>query len=349
MYGEPFDIGQHSAPGTDTRQWGSYGTVMAENGDQKSVEFTPEYGPLVMVTLHPSNIDVRCRVASQVAGNGEGEWFPFLEGDEVWVEIPQGDENSGCLITARLNNEIDAWPRQVAGMDTTTNTFGFRRLRTPYVVETASSYLVRSASTGAFFGINQEGALTFSNSDNAFLTLNADFLGLQNGDGDVLIQIDVNAGQALMEAKGTKFIVDGSSSTFNTSGTLDLATSGGLANGHAITMEQVVVLLVNYLHFLGGPSGVSTTLKGELTGVGKLFDPSDPSMTMLSSKMLAWLPAAAAPQPLTPASPGGSLVGVFGAGLIVLMQAALAAGGSPASAIDVLGFFPGFGRPGLRI
>src|ERR1019366_2087115 len=121
----------------DTRQWVSYGTVSPETPDAKSTTFTKEYGPLVNVKLHPTGIPVVCRVAHEVAGNGEGEWFPFIEGDEVIVLIPEGDETAGCVIMGRLNQEIDFWPTIVAGQDPRLNNFAFRRMRTPYIFETA--------------------------------------------------------------------------------------------------------------------------------------------------------------------------------------------------------------------
>ena len=338
----------HTAPGNDTRAWGSYGTVAREAGDQKSVIFTKEHGPLVRVVLHPSNVEVMCRVGGFIAGTGESSYFPFLEGDEVYVEIPQGDENSGCIITTRLNNEIDTWPEMIAGQDATKNNFGFWRLRTPFIIETAASFLIRAASTGAFFGIDPAGAVTLSNSDGSYLALTGDLLGISNSDVDVLMQIDVSAKQVVLEAKGTKFVLDGSSSTFNTSGTLDLATSGALANGHAVTLEQVILLLVNFLHFIGGPTGLSSKLTSDFVGPGKIFDPTDPSLSMLLTKMVAWLPLAAAPSPVTNVSPGGSLVGTFGLGLIASIQTAMQAATTPLSAIDIIGLFPGFGRPGLR-
>jgi hypothetical protein len=251
-----------SVPGIDPRQWVSFATVDQETDSQKSVEFTDEYGPLVSVTLRPSGTPARCRVAHEVAGNGEGEWFPFIGGDEVIVLVPEGDETAGCTIVGRLNQEIDAWPKQVAGMDSTANNFAFRRLRTPYVIETAASYLIRSATTGAFMGISQTGALTFSNADNAFLALGADLLGMQNADGDVLLQIDVGAKQIVLEAAGTKMVLDAAASSLYTTGTLALGTSGNQASEHATSVESVLVLLEALLTAIG------STMPGPLTGAG---------------------------------------------------------------------------------
>ena len=90
-----------SYPGIDPRIWVSYGIVDREQDDQKSVEFNGDGGPLVWVLLQPHNQLVACRVASGVAGNGEAEWHPFLEADEVIVLIPEGDTRSTPVIVGR--------------------------------------------------------------------------------------------------------------------------------------------------------------------------------------------------------------------------------------------------------
>lgn len=252
-----------SRPGQDTRQWGSYGTVEVSTPGNRSVNFDPDYGPLVSVRLQPSGVPVVCRVAGFVAGNGEGSYFPFLDGDEVWVEVPEGDETAGCVITGRLNQQIDAWPTTVAGNDATTNTFGFTRMRTPYVVETASSYLIRSAATGAFLGITAAGAVTIGNADKAFVNLGHDFLGFQTGDASVLLQLSVDSKTLKMEAAGTVLLLDAESSYLYTQGSLQLGTSGNQAAEHATSVEAVANLLAGLLLLLaeasagGGASGAA--------------------------------------------------------------------------------------------
>ena len=240
-----------AGPGTDTRHWISYATVDPETPDQKSVTFTTEYGPLVSCTLRPSAIPVVCRVAHEVAGNGEGEWTPFVAGDELLVAIPEGDETAGCVIIGRLNQEIDQWPQQVAGQDATQNTFAFRRLRTPYVFELAGAYLVRNATTGAFMTIETSGAITLANADKAFLRLAPDFIGMQNGTADVLLQIDVSHKQIVMEAAGTKAVLDAQKSSLYTGGTLELGTSGNQAADHAATVEGMVNFVNQVVTLLG--------------------------------------------------------------------------------------------------
>jgi hypothetical protein len=290
------DAGQATAgPGQDTRSWVSHGTVDNSAPGNPSVTFTPQYGPLVRVTLHPSGTPVVCRVAHAVGGNGEGEWHPFVSQDEVLVSIPEGDETAGCVIVGRLNNEIDQWPAQVAGNDSTKNNFSFRRLRTPYVVETASSYLVRSATSGAFFGISADGEVTISNADNAFLAVRPDFVGMQNGPGDVLFQIDVGAKQFVAEAAGTKFVLDADTSYLYTSGVLQLGTSGNQASEHATSIESIVVLLQAFFTALGALS------PGPLTGAG------------VAGAFVAAMNAAIESAPSLPIAPyGASLQGALG-------------------------------------
>src|SRR5690606_24717279 len=129
---------------------------------QDIVVFDEEEGePLVRVLLEPTKVPVTCRVGSMCAGNGEGEWSPFVEGDEVMVLIPEGDERSGCVIICRLNNSIDRFPMDsVAGQDPTTNSFAFQRRRTPFIQEFAGPLFLRTALSEAFISIDSAGAVT---------------------------------------------------------------------------------------------------------------------------------------------------------------------------------------------
>src|SRR5205823_839829 len=147
---------------------------------------------------------IPCRVAAHVAGNGEGEWYPFVANDEVVVMVPEGDERAGCLIVGRLNNGIDLFPSSVGGQDPTKNAFAFRRLKVPFILETASSHLMISAVTKAFVLLDKTGDITLSNADNAFLALHADMLTLQDGDALAVVQIDTKAKSISLDAQGTK-------------------------------------------------------------------------------------------------------------------------------------------------
>lgn len=234
--------GAFSRPGMDPRMWTSAGRVDADTPDARNVEFTEEYGPLVAVTLQPSGLPVRARVGSSHAGNGEGSWRPFMEGDEVQVVINEGDERN-CIITHRLNQQIDKFPTRVAGSDMTQNSCAFDRMRTPYIFETERAYLVHNAATGSYFSMDATGAVQLVNGDKAFLALTPHLIGMQTGDASCLFQIDVEKKQINIEANGAKATFDAERSTFTSSGTFEFAGLGNAANGHAATVEGVCALL----------------------------------------------------------------------------------------------------------
>lgn len=318
-------------PGIDTRTWVSYATVDKDQSEElggKAVKITKEYGPLVNVTLQPGAVPVTARVASGVAGNGEGEWFPFLEGDEVLVVLPSGS-NANAVIIARLNQELDQFPSMVAGNEVEKNNFAFKRMRTPYVVETASSYLVRSAVTGSYFGIEQNGNLTFSDSTGGFFHLGADFIGLQSGDGEMLFQLNFTDRLIRMSLEGTSlFEWSANASQGVTPGTISLSSSGNPPFANAATTQAMVLFVTQVFNALGvalnllGP----TPLTG--TGLGALFvDPafkpvilsaialSTPPLGVLTPDVLQAIDAALlgpkSAEPLTgPTTPGLGCPGI---------------------------------------
>lgn len=266
-------------PGIDPRQWCSFATVDAQDPDSGDVpvQFPPEYGPLVNCTLHPSGLRVRCRVAMQCGGNGEGEWHPFIEGDEVLVLVPEGDEAAGCTIVGRLSNEIDQWPAVVAGQDATKNNFGFRRVRTPYIFETSDSWMVRSAATGANVVVQADGAVLLTNADKAFLSLNPDFLGLQNGDGNLLIQVDLHNQNIVLDAAGAKLTLDKNLTVLAGNGTIALSAMGVQPLENATSAQAVVNLTAQVLTLMWAgvvmglqivpDTSTGVALAGALTGL----------------------------------------------------------------------------------
>jgi len=353
-------------PGIDTRSWVSYGTIAEDSPDSHSVRFKDEEGlpfpegPLISVLLHPSGIPITCRVAGGVGGIGEADWAPFLQGDEVIIVIPEGNTHAAPVIVGRLNNELDTFPLVVAGQDVTENTFAFRRMRTPFILETSSSYLVRSAVTGAQFGIDQTGQVIFNDGDGSRFFMGADAVGMSTADGSTSMQMLVAEQQIILTAGNvTSFLLDAVSSILTTSGTLSIGTSGlGVMSGlgvvpggalqHAVTLEQVLSLLINWTILLAGPQG-STTLASELGAAGKLLStvPS-PFPQAFDTALSAMLLLAASPTPSTPTTAGGSyftwpltFTPIFGG-----VSAALAAQAS-GSSIDPTGFVPGIGRSGF--
>lgn len=247
-------------PGMDTRQWVSIGIVHHEDPKQ-IVAFDEEYGcPLVCVTLQPSGSRVNCRVSSMVAGNGEGEWHPFVEGDEVIVLIPEGHESAGPVIVGRLNNSLDKFPMEsVAGQDPTLNNFAFRRRRTPFVEEFSGPILFRSAPSGAFLSIDKIGTVTIRDGDKNALQLSADMFGFQSADGKAVLQMSMTGKHFIMQMGGAYMQLSDSTAdpnTILTPGPFVVGTAGNTPAEHVATAESVVGLFKAFLQALGTPLGV---------------------------------------------------------------------------------------------
>lgn len=236
-----------SYPGIDPRQWLSYATVDTEN----PVVFDAEYGPLIACTLQPSKVQVTCRVAMQIAGNGEGEYSPFIAGDEVLVAIPEGNERSDCAIIGRFTNAIDKFPMEsVAGQDPTTNSFAFQRRRTPFIQEYAGPIMLRSALSEAFIAIDARGAITLRDGAKGALQMSADVLGYQSGDSDgkFMLQLDLAGGRFTLRVDDALFVLSSSSaspqtSTIRTPGAFQVMANEQPPNEHVITTEAIGAVL----------------------------------------------------------------------------------------------------------
>lgn len=240
-------------PGIDPRQWVSMATVNPDSENARSVSFKDDdgkpspYGPIVNVTLQPSGVPCRCRVAGAVAGQGEAEWYPYVAGDEVVVLVPEGDERNGGVIVGRMNQEIDTWPLIVAGQDATKNVFGFRRMRTPFIVETAASYVIRSALTGSQIGIDSQGKVIINDGDQGSIVIGPDAIGLTSGDGETFVQLFPGDSQVFLGAGSASLLLDASESKFISTGSLSLTTLGASPNQIGVTAEQVVGFVINVL------------------------------------------------------------------------------------------------------
>ncbi len=245
---QPFDAATmgraFAAPGMDPRGWVQNGWVAEDTPEQRSVRWRDQSGalipegPLVDVVLQPSGVKVTCRVASGVSGVGEGEWHPFLERDEVIVVVPSGDERGGPIIVGRLYNGIDTWPTTVAGMDATQNTFAFKRVRTPYVLEVGPSLMLRSADTGAALTFAPEGNVFLASGDGHLLAMTADVVALQTSGQEAMVQLNPS-GKVGLYAKSASFILDEGATQFLTPGTVAIGTSGNGPLDHATSIEAV--------------------------------------------------------------------------------------------------------------
>lgn len=342
------------APGMDTRSWVSYGTVDQGTPEQPPIIFKDAdgnpnpYGPQVMVTLQPSGISVPCRIANAIAGDGEAEYYPYVPGDEVLVLIPEGDERAGCAIVGRLNQELDAFPLVVAGQDVTKNTFGFRRVRTPFIVETASSYLIRSALTGSQIGIDQEGKVIINDGDQGSLAIGPEAIGLSSGDGESFVTIFPASKETYLGAGTSTFLLkSGGESKFISDGAISFATLGGSPNGTAVTAEQVVAIIMNVLAQLA-TSGSFTA--GPLEAGAYSLAPPASCVTAIASVIGPALLALGAVAPLGPA-PGGNFAAFIASAPPIYGPAGAlgVAALNPLAQMDPTGTIPGFSRPGFKL
>lgn len=323
-----------SGPGVDTRQWVSYGIVAQESGDAHSVRFqnddgtTPDEQVLVDVTLQPSGIDVVCRVAMGASGAGEGEHVPLGPGDEVIVLIPEGNERAGCVVVGRLPNKYDVLPTTVAGVDVTQNNVAFRRTKVPYILASASGILIAQETAMSQLALNAAGEVLLTDGEGNALGMNASVCSWELGDGSAGIQmVPTASGSAqtpaglMLFAGGTTLVVGDQETDFQTAGTLAFATSGMGATGHAVTVEQVAVMLQGLLQAF---AAVLAPVASPLTGT---------SLAALFSTPALAAPIVAAAVPIAVALP----VAPLNASLL----AALSTPGDPTGSI------PGVGKPGL--
>jgi len=234
------------------------------------------------------------------AGNGEGEFYPFVSGDEVLVAITEGDERAGCVIIGRLNQSHDVFPTTVAGMDVTQNNFGFRRHIAPFVVEVGQGYTIRQASTGAQLALDQTGQVWLADADGSQLAMTPDVVSLMLSGETAGLQIDVSNQQVNLLAGSTNFQVSESAVVLQTGGTVSLASSGNVANLHLISLEQVVTLFNGFL--VGLAAILAEAGAVPLTGptLALILSPSPPLANPLIMNLA--LPAAVL-NPITPYLP----------------------------------------------
>jgi len=252
MYGDMREMA--SGPGVDSRQWCSYGQVIGDANGSKSIRFNDEegaalaHGVLIDVKLEPSRHEVPCRVLSSCAGNGEGEYHPFVAGDEVMVLVPEGNERAGCVIIGRLNNKHDVFPQKVAGMDVTQNNVGFKRHVFPFVVETSAGYTIRNAVTGSSFTIDQSGQVFITEGGTgAQFVMSPDVVSLMLNGSTVGFQIDVAAGIAMIKSNTATLVLDdGAGSKWQSTGTLSFSPCGNPGLNHVTTIEAVCQILQGF-------------------------------------------------------------------------------------------------------
>ncbi len=336
-------------PGIDPRQWCSMATIDADTDSARSVQFTDDdgntnpYGPLISVTLQPSGISMVCRVAGAVAGEGEADWYPFIGGDEVVVLILEGDERAGGVIVGRLNQEIDKWPLVVGGQDATKNVFGFRRMKTPFIVETAASYLIRSALTGSQIGIDATGKVIINDGDQGNIVIGPDAIGMTSGDGETFMQLFPADKQVFLGGGAASLMIDETETKFLSTGSISFGTAGGPAMGSGVTAEQVVAFVINVLAVL---ATASSWVAGPLAGPAYNASPAA-GIGAMTTVISGALTPMATPTPFAGA-PGGSMAPFVGSiyGPAGTLAAAMA---NPLAAVDPTGTITGFGKAGFKL
>jgi hypothetical protein len=267
-----------SGPGADTRQWISFGTVCEETEESKSVSYE-EGQPYVRVRLHPSEMEVNCRVLQSVAGQGEGEWHPFLEHDEVLVAVPQGNERAGCVILGRLSNSLDAMPNTVAGNDTTRNAIAWQRRKCPQATEVYGGCIMRDAKSGSHYGIGPDGSFVATTTDGGFISIGPDSMAMQTRDGDMYFQGNIRTGEWMLGTgvSGTSILRLGKTPGFFTTNTFTVAAGGVQPDQHVALWEGVQEYIQAYVAatftaFLL----VATSPSGNVTAPGFSNAPSTP-------------------------------------------------------------------------
>ena len=249
-----------SFPGADPRVWISYAVVdeATEEGGEQAIEFDKDDGQIyVNVLLKPSDMPIRCRVGMLFAGPGEAAWFPMMPGDEVLVAVPEGHFRAGAVIIARLNNGYDSFPfDSVASADPTKNSFGMFRTRTALTIESGASIMLRSAAAGAFLQIAASGNITLRDTDKNVLQMSPDVFGFQNGAGDVVMQLDLNAKRFNLAIGNAQLTLSGDGGGANPQSVLQVpstfaVTAAGQsiisAVEHVVTTEALFNILANVL------------------------------------------------------------------------------------------------------
>lgn len=313
-----------SYPGIDPRTWVSYALVDREQEGEAAVKFDPEWGPMVRVILQPENVQTWCRVGMQVAGNGEGEWHPFVQGDELLVMVPEGSILAVPVVVARLCNSLDKFPERVAGKETAKNNLAFNRRRTPYVFETASSILFRSAVTGAMFGIDENGNITIRDGESTALQFGATGFAVQDKDANVQLSLDVEKRKFNLMVGSACLTLDENTGQVATTGSLKLGTCGVQPGEHLVTLEQLVNILATVLTNVAAvPNGIfpgkpDTAFPDRNTALMAITGALSSIATQNITPGLAGITAALSAQfkpPCTPAGqamPGVGCVGLLG-------------------------------------
>jgi hypothetical protein len=236
-----------AGPGRDTRQWVSNGVVNPPQDGNPSVNFKTPLGPLVSVRLHPSDIDVSCRVASWMAD----EWHPFLGNEEVVVVLPQGHERGGALIVGRVYNGVDTLTTTVAGNDVTQNETSTRNTVPNYAWQVQNGWILRNPNTSAQLALTVAGDWMLNCGELHFLSLSsAQGAVLSNAKMGSYVQVSPDGPILINTGPGKAgLVIDPSSGMIFATTAASVPGAGPV--GHVATVEGVVSLVAAALVAFG--------------------------------------------------------------------------------------------------
>ncbi len=202
-------------------------------------------------------------------------------------------------------------------MDVTQNKVSFRRLKTPYILETAGSYMVRQNPTGASFALDPMGNVTISDGIGQILGLSTAGILLQDPTGTANMMVDPKKLQVSFQADTTSLLLDADASVFQTASTLDIQTSGVAAIGHAVRAEQIIVFANALMVALGG---VMTAAGGPAAYIGGAVTAGAIPIVTTALGLVSALPIGPFQGPFTgilsiPTDPSGSIPAFGVAGL----------------------------------
>ncbi len=244
----------YTRPNADTRRHCGIGLVAptsSTGSNSPSVYFTNaqgapnSFGVQVLVQMVPAGDILPCRVGSACAGDGMGEYHPFIEGDEVVVLIPDGDEKNGGIIIGRLNQEADVFPTTVGGADVTQNSIAFKRVLAPYILESGTSIIVRNAATGGALTLDPTGNTYLSDGNGNGLVMRSDVVSLALKDTAAGIQLNPDTDDLTLIAQSgdCSLLLDSTASQFQSKGTLQFSTLGNYGVNHVMTTEALGAIL----------------------------------------------------------------------------------------------------------
>lgn len=237
-----------SFPGIDPRVWVSLAIV--DSLDE--IEWDPDHGPLVPITLQPSGVQTFAVCGQSVSGNQEGEGCPFVENDMVLVVNPQGLERADTVIVCRLSSHLAPPPSLCGGQDTTANKISWKRKASPHFEEYGDRWTVKSAVSDALIAFDATGQVTIRDGSKSVLQMSSSAFGYQNSDASCEFKVSTTDPAIMLKASDAMFVLSSSSAAQTTSvmtlpAALTISAGGNQPFEHAASTESVANVLFNVL------------------------------------------------------------------------------------------------------